>query len=70
MLRPMILAFETRGPHDHILLSLIPDSPPPQPGVPGSHIFIIPQEQGDPVIAPGTGFRFKSGLKVPRPVRQ
>jgi hypothetical protein len=29
----------------------------PQPGGPGPRIY-IPQEQGDPVIPPGTGFPF------------
>jgi hypothetical protein len=33
----------------------------PQPGGPGSRIY-IPQEQGGPVIPPGTGFPFLSPL--------
>jgi hypothetical protein len=40
--------------HGHILLSHLRL---PQPGGPGPCIY-IPQEQGDPVIPPGTGFRF------------
>jgi hypothetical protein len=41
--------------YDHILLPQIRDSP--QPGGPGSHIY-IPQEQVGPIIPPGTGFPF------------
>jgi hypothetical protein len=33
------------------------DSRIPQPGGPGPRIY-IPQEQGDPVIPPGSGFHF------------
>jgi hypothetical protein len=40
--------------HDHILLSHLRL---PQPGGPGPRIY-IPQEQGGPVIPPGTGFPF------------
>jgi hypothetical protein len=40
--------------HGHILLSPLRL---PQPGGPGSRIY-IPQEQGSPVIPPGTGFPF------------
>jgi hypothetical protein len=40
--------------HGHILLSHLRL---PQPGMPGSCIY-IPQEQGDPVIPPVTGFPF------------
>jgi hypothetical protein len=35
----------------------VSDSRLPQPGGPGPHIY-IPQEQGGPVIPPGTGFLF------------
>jgi hypothetical protein len=52
----VILGSESRGTHDHILLSQIRDSP--QPGGPGPHIY-IPQEQGGPVIRPDTGFPFR-----------
>jgi hypothetical protein len=44
---------ESQGTHDHILLSQIRNFP--QPGGPGARIY-IPQEQGGPVIPPGTGF--------------
>jgi hypothetical protein len=46
---------ESPGNHDHILLSQIQDS---QPGRPDPHIY-IPQEQGGPVVPPGTGFQFR-----------
>jgi hypothetical protein len=49
-----ILGSESRGNHDHILLS---DSRLPQPGGPGPRIY-IPQEQCGPFITPGTGFLF------------
>jgi hypothetical protein len=45
--------FESLRTRNHILLSHLKL---PQPGGPGSHIY-IPQEQGGPVIPPGTGFR-------------
>jgi hypothetical protein len=48
----VILRSESRGTHDHILSS---DSRLRQPGGPGPTIY-IPQEQGDPIIPPGTGF--------------
>jgi hypothetical protein len=53
----VILRSESRGAHDHILLSQIWDSP--QPGRPGPCIY-IPQEQGGPVILPGTGLPYFS----------
>jgi hypothetical protein len=44
--------------------SLLGRSPAtPQPGVPGSRIY-IPQEQGGPVIPPGTGFPFCRLLRL------
>jgi hypothetical protein len=46
----VILKSEPRRTHDHILLSHIRDSP--QPGGPGSRIY-IPQEENGPVIPPG-----------------
>jgi hypothetical protein len=52
----VILGSDSRGTHGHILLSQIRDSP--QPGGPGPRIYII-QEQGGPVIPPGTGFHFR-----------
>jgi hypothetical protein len=51
----VILGSEFRGSHDHILLSQIRDS---QPGETGPCIY-VPQEQGGPVIPPGTGFPFR-----------
>jgi hypothetical protein len=51
----VILGSESRGTHDHILLSPIRDST--QPGGSGPRIY-IPKEQGGPVIPPGTGFLF------------
>jgi hypothetical protein len=54
--RAIILRPESRGTRDHILMSQIRDFP--QPGGPGPRIY-IPQEQGDPVIPPGTGFPFR-----------
>jgi hypothetical protein len=50
----VILRSESHGTHDHILQSQIQD---PQPGGPGPHIY-IPQEQGGPVIPPGSGIPF------------
>jgi hypothetical protein len=35
----------------------------PQPGGPGTRIY-IPQEQGGPVIPPGTGFLFRLFLRL------
>jgi hypothetical protein len=46
------LRSKSRRTHDHILLSHLRL---PQPGRPGSCIY-IPQEQGGPVILPGAGF--------------
>jgi hypothetical protein len=45
---------EFRGTDDHILQFEIRD---PQPGGPSPRIY-IPQEQGGPVMPPGTGFLF------------
>jgi hypothetical protein len=41
----------------------VSDSRLPQPGGPGPRIY-IPQEQGDPVIPPGTGFPFRCLLRL------
>jgi hypothetical protein len=51
----IILRSESRGTRDQILL--------PQPGGPGPRIY-IPQEQGGPVIPPGTGFPFRRILRL------
>jgi hypothetical protein len=51
----VILRSESRWTHDHVLLSQIQDSPNLEG--PGPHIYIA-QEQGGPVIPPGTGFPF------------
>jgi hypothetical protein len=59
--RVVILRSESRGTHDNISLSHIRD--PLQPGGPGPHIY-IPQEQGGPVIPPGTGFSFRPLLRL------
>jgi hypothetical protein len=55
------LRFESRGTHDHILLSQIRDSY--KPGGPGPRMY-IPQEQGGPIILPGTGFHFLRLLRL------
>jgi hypothetical protein len=56
----VILRSESRGTHDHILLSQIWDSPNLEGQVP---VFISPQDQGGPVIAPGTWFLFHRLLR-------
>jgi hypothetical protein len=48
------LGSKSHRTHDHILLSYFRL---PQLGGPGPRIY-IPQEQGGPVIPPGTGFPF------------
>jgi hypothetical protein len=55
------LGSEPRGTQDHILLSQFLRLP--QPGDPGSRIY-IPQEQGGSVISPGTGFPFCHLLRL------
>jgi hypothetical protein len=57
----LILRSESCKIHDHILLSQIRDSP--QPEVPGPRIY-MPQEQGGPVIPPGSGFPFRRLLRL------
>jgi hypothetical protein len=52
--RAVTLGPKSSRTHDHILLSHLRL---PQPGGPGSRIY-IPQEQGGPVTPPGTGFPF------------
>jgi hypothetical protein len=60
--RAVTLGSKSRRTHSHILLS---DLRLLQPGGPGPHIY-IPQEQGGPVIPPGTGFPFLSPLTTRR----
>jgi hypothetical protein len=48
---------QVRVPLDSWALFTVSDSRLPQPGRPGPRIY-IPQEQGGPVIPPGTGFPF------------
>jgi hypothetical protein len=57
----VILSSESLGAHDHVLLSQIRDSS--KPGGLGPRIY-IPQEQGGPVIPPGTGFPFRHLLLI------
>jgi hypothetical protein len=52
---------DSHGAHEHILLSLFLRLP--QPGGPGSCIY-IPQEQGSPIMPPGTGFPFRRLLRL------
>jgi hypothetical protein len=52
----VILGSEYRGIHDNILFT-VSNLRLPQPGVSGPHIYIS-QEQGGPVILPGTWFPF------------
>jgi hypothetical protein len=58
--RGVTLESKSRKTHSHILLSLMRL---PQPGGPGSRIY-IPQEQSGPVIPPGTGFPFCRLLRL------
>jgi hypothetical protein len=51
---------ESLRTHNHTLLSHLRL---PQPGGPGSHIY-IPQEQGSPVIPVGTGFPLRRLLRL------
>jgi hypothetical protein len=53
---PVTLRSESRGYHDHILLSQIRDSPKLEDQV--------PREQGGPVIPPDTGFTFRRLLRL------
>jgi hypothetical protein len=54
------LRSKSRGTHDHILLSQIRDSPNLEAG---PRIY-IPQEQGGPVIPPGTGCPLRRLLRL------
>jgi hypothetical protein len=56
----VILRYGSHGTHDHILVS---DLRLPKPGGPGPRIYIS-QEQGGPVITPGTGFPFRRLLRL------
>jgi hypothetical protein len=58
--RAVTLGSKSRRPHGLILLSHLRL---PQPGGPGSRIY-IPQEQGGPVIPPGTGLLFCRLLRL------
>jgi hypothetical protein len=58
--RAVTLGSKSLRTHGHILLSHLRL---PQPGGPGSCIY-IPQEQGGPVIPPGTGFPFCRLLRL------
>jgi hypothetical protein len=58
--RDVTLGSKSRRTHGHILLSHLRL---PQPGRPGSRIY-IPQEQGGPVIPPGTVFLFCRLLRL------
>jgi hypothetical protein len=58
--RAVTLGSKFRRTHDHILLSHLRL---PQPGGPGSRIY-IPLEQGGPVIPPGTEFPFCHPLQL------
>jgi hypothetical protein len=55
-----ILRSESLETHDHLLLSHIRDSHNLEPG---PRIY-IPQEQGGPIIPPGTGYPFRQKVKV------
>jgi hypothetical protein len=57
----VILGSESRGTQDHILLCQVWDSPNLERQVPS---IFIPQEQGVPVIPPGTGFPFSRLLRL------
>jgi hypothetical protein len=54
---------ESRGTHDHSLLSQTRDSPNLEDQV---SVFISPQWQGAPVIPPGSGFPFRRLLRLAR----
>jgi hypothetical protein len=58
--RAVTLRSKSRRTHGHILLSHLRLL---QPGGPGPRIY-IPQEQGGPVIPPGTGFPFCRLLRL------
>jgi hypothetical protein len=58
--RAVTLGSKSCRTHGHILLSHLIL---PQPGEPGPRIY-IPQEQGGPVIPPGTGFTFCRLLRL------
>jgi hypothetical protein len=56
----VILRSDSRGTRDHILLSLIVTSPKWRVRSP----YFYPQQQGGPVIPPGTGFPFRRLLRL------
>jgi hypothetical protein len=55
--------FQVRVPRDSWIYVTMSDSGLPQPGGPGPRIYIH-QEQGGPVITPGTGFPFRRLLRL------
>jgi hypothetical protein len=57
----VILGSESRAIHDHILLSQVRDSANLEGQVP---VFISPQEQGGPVVPPGSGLAFRLLLRL------
>jgi hypothetical protein len=57
----VILGFESRGTHDHILLSQIRESPNLSGGGPR---ICISQEQVGPIVLPGTGLPFCRLLRL------
>jgi hypothetical protein len=64
--RAVTLGYGSRRTHGQILLSHLRL---PQPGGPGPRIY-IPQEQGGPVIPPGTGFPFCKTLMTRKVSKQ
>jgi hypothetical protein len=58
--RTVIFRSESQRTHGHILLFQTGDSPTWRPRFP----YLYPQEQGDPVILPGTGFPFRRLLRT------
>jgi hypothetical protein len=57
----LILGSESRVTHDHILPSHTRDFSSLEDQVP---VFLFPQEQGDPLMPPGTWFPFRRLLQV------
>jgi hypothetical protein len=55
--------FQVRVPRDSSPHFIVSDSGFFKPGGPGPRIY-IPQEQGGPVIPPGTGFPFRRLLRL------
>jgi hypothetical protein len=57
----VILGSESRGTHDHSLLSQIRDFPNLEGQVP---LIYIAQEQGGPIMTPGAGFPLRRLLRL------